>query len=75
MSKERITVTIDKELVKEIDRRAKILNKSRSYLMEETIKTWKSVQLEQELREGYLSMAEEDLATAEENLPAYEAPK
>jgi metal-responsive CopG/Arc/MetJ family transcriptional regulator len=32
MSKERITVTIEEDLVKEIDRAAGILNKSRSYL-------------------------------------------
>lgn len=75
MSKEKITVTIDEDLVKEIDRTAKIVKKSRSYLVEEAIGTWKRVQIERGLKEGYLAMAEEDLATAEANLPVYEAPK
>jgi metal-responsive CopG/Arc/MetJ family transcriptional regulator len=75
MSKEKITVTIEEDLVKEIDRTAKIINKSRSYLVEEAIGTWKRARIEQGLKKGYLAMAEEDLATAEANLPVYEAPK
>ena len=75
MSKERITLTIEEDLVKEIDRTAKILKKSRSYLVEKAIRTWKRVQIERGLKEGYLAMVEEDQATAAENLPAYEAPK
>ena len=75
MSKERITVTIDEDLVKEIDRTAKIIKRSRSYMVEEAIGTWKRVQIERGLKEGYLAMAEEDLATAEANLPAYETLK
>jgi metal-responsive CopG/Arc/MetJ family transcriptional regulator len=76
MSKERITVTIEKDLVKEIDRTAKIIKKSRSYLVEEAIRTWRRVRLERGLREGYLAMTEEDLVMAEENLSAgYEAQK
>ena len=76
MSKAKITVTIDEELVKEIDRTAMTHKKNRSCLVEEAIRTWKKVKLERELREGYLAMAEEDLATARENLPAgYEALK
>jgi len=76
MSKAKITVTIEEELVQEIDRTAKALKENRSCLVEEAIRTWKKVKLEQELREGYLAMAEEDRATAEENLPVgYEALK
>ena len=76
MHRQKITVTIEQELVKEIDRAAGILNKSRSYLVEEAIRTWRRVRLERGLREGYLAMTEEDLAMAEENLSAgYEAQK
>jgi metal-responsive CopG/Arc/MetJ family transcriptional regulator len=76
MGKAKITVTIEEELVKEIDRTAKTLKENRSCLVEEAIRTWKRVKLEEELREGYLAMAAEDLTTAEENLPAgYEALK
>jgi metal-responsive CopG/Arc/MetJ family transcriptional regulator len=76
MSKAKITVTIEEELVKEIDRTARTLKENRSCLVEEAIRTWKKVKMEQALREGYLAMAEKDLATAEENLPVgYEALK
>ncbi len=69
MSKAKITVTIEEELVREIDRTARTLKENRSYLVEEAIRTWKKVRLERDLREGYLAMAAEDLAAAEENLP------
>jgi predicted transcriptional regulator len=76
MHRQKITVTIEQELVKEIDRTAGILNKSRSCLVEEAIRTWRRVRLERGLREGYLAMTEEDLVMAEENLSAgYEAQK
>ena len=76
MHRQKITVTIEQELVKEIDRAAGILNKSRSCLVEEAIRTWRRVRLERGLREGYLAMTEEDLVMAEENLSAgYEALK
>ena len=76
MAKERITVTIGEELSKEIDRTAKNLNESRSYLMETTVRTWKKCRSRGRLRDGYLAMAEPDLATAGENLAAgYEALK
>jgi metal-responsive CopG/Arc/MetJ family transcriptional regulator len=70
MSKAKITVTIEEELIKEIDRTAESLKENRSYLVEQAIRTWKRVKLQEELRQGYLAMATEDLATAEKNLPA-----
>jgi metal-responsive CopG/Arc/MetJ family transcriptional regulator len=70
MSKEKITVTIEEELVQELDRVAKSLHGSRSSLVESAIRTWKRIQLEQELMEGYRSMAEEDRRTAEQTLAA-----
>jgi len=70
MGKDRITVTLEHDLVKEIDRTAKHLNKSRSYMVEEAIRTWKTVGLQRALKDGYLAMAEEDRATAEDSLAA-----
>jgi metal-responsive CopG/Arc/MetJ family transcriptional regulator len=70
MSREKITVTIDEELVQELDRMAKILKGSRSRLVEAAIRTWKKARLEQELKDGYRAMAEEDLKVAEDNLAA-----
>jgi metal-responsive CopG/Arc/MetJ family transcriptional regulator len=70
MSKERITVTIDEELVKELDRAAEAQNQSRSNLVEAAVQTWRKVQLERTLIEGYKAMADEDLKVAEGNLVA-----
>ncbi len=68
MSNERITVTLDEELVQELDRVAAALKQSRSNLLEVAVRTWKRVRLEQELIEGYRAMADEDLKAAENNL-------
>lgn len=70
MSKERITVTIEEELVRELDRVARTAKGSRSNLVETAIRTWKKLRLEQELMAGYRTMAEEDRRVAEENLAA-----
>ncbi len=70
MSKKKITVTIEKELVQELDRAATSLKGSRSRLVEAAIRTWKKAKLEQELKEGYRAMAKEDQKVAEENLAA-----
>ncbi len=76
MSKEKITVTIERDLVRELDRAAKSLKGSRSRMVETAIRTWKRARIEQELRDGYQSMAEEDQKVAEANLAAgYEALK
>jgi metal-responsive CopG/Arc/MetJ family transcriptional regulator len=76
MSKARITVTIEEELVHEIDRAAEALKQSRSNLFEMAVRAWKKARLEQQLMEGYRAMADEDLKVAESNLPAgYEALK
>ncbi len=70
MSKERITITLEEELVKELDRAAEALKQSRSNVVELAVRAWKKEQLERELKEGYQAMAVEDLKVAEENLPA-----
>ncbi len=70
MSKERITVTIEEELVQDLDRAAQPLKQSRSNLIEMAVRMWKKVRLEQDLIKGYRAMAEEDLKIAEKNLSA-----
>ena len=70
MSKEKITVTIDQELLEDLDRAAKSQGESRSCVLEKAIYAWKKARLERELIEGYRAMAEEDLKVAEENLAA-----
>jgi metal-responsive CopG/Arc/MetJ family transcriptional regulator len=70
MGKGKITVTIDKELVAELDRFAKSRGESRSSVLETAIRSWKCTRLRRELMEGYRAMADEDLKVAEENLSA-----
>jgi metal-responsive CopG/Arc/MetJ family transcriptional regulator len=69
-NKLKVTITIDEDLVKEIDMLSKERTESRSHLIEEAIKLWKQKQLEKELSDGYLAMAKEDVETAEANLEA-----
>ncbi len=68
--KQKITITIDGSILKEIDRFSKEQGESRSNVIEEAIREWRQKHLEDELIEGYTSMAEEDLETAEANLGA-----
>ncbi len=69
-SRLKVTVTIDKAVLEEIDRMATEQKESRSRLIEEAIKAWRQIQIEKELIDGYTAMAEEDLKTAEANLEA-----
>jgi len=76
VSKEKITVTIDEELLEDLDRAAESLGVSRSSVLEKAIRTWKKALLQRALIEGYRAMSGEDLKVAEENLHAgYEALK
>ena len=76
MSKEKITVSIEEELVQDLDLTAKSLKESRSSVVEAAIRTWKKSRIEQELIEGYRAMADEDVKVAEKSLAAgYEALK
>jgi metal-responsive CopG/Arc/MetJ family transcriptional regulator len=70
VSKGKITVTIEEELIEDLDRAAKLLGKSRSSVLEKAIRTWKNTLLQRELIEGYRAMSDEDLKVAEQNLPA-----
>jgi len=68
MAKTKITVSIDDSYVAELDKIARLKHTNRSNLIEEAIKIWEKGQIEKELKEGYLFMAEEDKKLAEENL-------
>jgi metal-responsive CopG/Arc/MetJ family transcriptional regulator len=67
-NKQKVTITIDEEIVKEIDRLSREQGESRSNLIEEAIREWRQRQLKNELIKGYTVMAKEDLETAEANL-------
>jgi metal-responsive CopG/Arc/MetJ family transcriptional regulator len=69
-NKQKVTITLDEAILKEIDRFSKEQGESRSNVIEEAIREWKQKHLEDELIKGYTSMAKEDLETAEANLGA-----
>jgi len=69
-NKQKVTITVDEAILKEIDRFSEEQGQSRSNVIEEAIREWRQKHLENELIEGYTSMAEEDLKTAEANFGA-----
>lgn len=69
-SKVKVTVSLDKSLVKELEGVSQQSRTPRSRLIEEALRFWQRSRLEQQLKEGYEAMAKEDRATAEENLAA-----
>ena len=66
MSKTKITISIDKKFVANLDRIAKLKRSNRSALIEEAIKAWERKYIEAALKQGYQTMAKEDCKAAEE---------
>ncbi len=66
----KVTVSLDRTLVQEIDRAARASGRPRSRVIEEALRAWRRRRLEAELREGYRALAEETRAGAEGWLPA-----
>ena len=69
-NRQKVTITIDEAILKDIDRLSEKEGKNRSQLIEKAVKVWRQKRLEKELIEGYSAMATEDLETAEANLKA-----
>ena len=65
-TKAKLTVTIGRDLVKELDKEAKARKISRSALVEEAIELLKKKRIEELLKSGYRDMADENLKVAEE---------
>ncbi|MCI0415973.1 ribbon-helix-helix domain-containing protein [bacterium] len=70
MSRNKVTVTLDEDLLQELDRISSKSRKPRSRLVEEAIRCWQRSQRQNKLIEGYRTMASEDQKIAEANLPA-----
>jgi len=66
----KVTVSLDARLVKELTGASRKLRRPRSQLVEEALRLWRRSRLGEELKEGYLAMAAEDRAAAEEHLAA-----
>ena len=69
-SKVKVTVSLDKSLVKELEGVSRRSQTPRSRLIEEALRFWQRSRIEQQLKEGYKDMAREDQATAEGHLSA-----
>ncbi len=69
-NRQKVTITIDESILKDIDRLSEKEGVNRSQLIEKAVKSWRQKQLEKELIEGYAAMATEDLETAEANMEA-----
>jgi metal-responsive CopG/Arc/MetJ family transcriptional regulator len=66
--KVKLTVTVERDLAKELDEEARIRKLSRSALVEEAIRLLRKKRLEELLKSGYRAMAEENLKVAEETI-------
>ena len=67
-AKAKLTVTIGRDLARELDKEAKTRKISRSALVEEAIKLLKKKRIEELLKSGYQAMADENLKVAEETI-------
>jgi metal-responsive CopG/Arc/MetJ family transcriptional regulator len=61
-SKQRISITVDAQLLQEIDR----LCDNRSAAVEEGLRLWRRKQIEQQLRESYQNLSRSDIALEQE---------
>jgi len=69
-NKQKVTITVDEAILKEIDKLSKSHGESRSRLIEDAIRVWREKKLEKELIDGYLAMAKEDAEMVESHLEA-----
>jgi metal-responsive CopG/Arc/MetJ family transcriptional regulator len=69
-NKQKVTITIDEAILKEIDKFSKSQGESRSRLIEDAIRVWREKELEKELIDGYLAMAKENTEMAENHIEA-----
>ena len=69
-AKVKITVSLTENLVRNLTIAGRKTRKTRSRLVEEALQLWQRTVLQEELKAGYLAMAEEDRAEAERHLPA-----
>lgn len=64
----KVTVSLDKTRLEELDLVVAARDSNRSALIGEALEVWYREQIRQELARGYREMAEEDRKTAERNL-------
>ena len=64
-NKRKISVTIDEEILKAIEKASKTFNMAKSQLAQEALRLWLKKKTEESMARGYSEMAEEDKELAE----------
>ena len=67
----KVTLSLDEDIVEELERTSRETKKSRSRLVQEALELWRRKELQTKLAQGYQEMAEENLETAEQGLSAF----
>ena len=67
----KVTLSLDEDLVEELERTSRETKKSRSRLVQEALKLWRRKELQTKLAQGYQEMADENVETAEQGLSAF----
>ena len=64
-NKRKISVTIDEEILKAIEKASKTFNMAKSQLAQEALRLWLKKKTEESMARGYIEMSEEDKELAE----------
>ena len=70
VAKVKVTISIDRQVLENIDRIARSRKVSRSSLFDAAVRALERAEMVSILREGYESMSKEDRETAEDSLSA-----
>lgn len=70
-SRAKTSVALSPDLLEAVDQEAQGRDETRSAVIEEALRLWQRVRLEQALAEGYRAMSEENRKTAEGHLPLF----
>ncbi len=67
----KLTISLDEDLVQELERISRKTKKPRSRLVQEALRIWQRTELQEKLAQGYREMADENLEMAEQGLSAF----
>ncbi len=70
ITKSKISLTIDRELLESMDKAAQVYRIAKSQLAQEAIKLWLKKKTEEQMAKGYEAQAKEDLEFAELTMKA-----
>lgn len=69
--KVKVTLSLDEDLVEELEKVSRQRKKPRSRVVQEALRLWQRREVEEKLAEGYRAMAEEDREAAERHVAAF----